>query len=171
MTRHSVAFTILALTGLVLTLPDPSFARPSFRPAFTGGSFRLVLPAPRGHFGHRITTPRAAFTVRPVRPAFTVPVTPIARSVALGPKPFRMHRRGLHGLPYPVTYGGDVPYFGTPYDPSDIPVYGPADDAAAPVSEAPRLRAATPDRGCRAEQVTVPKANAAGDSIITIVRC
>jgi hypothetical protein len=179
MVRHGLACTILALTGLVLAVPDPSFARPSFRPAFTGGPFRIVLPTgrPHRHFGPRHFAPRMGIG----RPAVTLPAHvapkvphPVVRPVALGPRPFRIHRRGFHGSPYPVTYGGDLSYYGAPYDPSDIPVYGSAaaDDATlAPVSVPSRGTTVAQERGCRAEQVTVPNAGRGGESAITIVRC
>jgi len=167
MTRHGL-FAILALTG-ALTIPDPSLARPSFRPAFTTGPFRIVLPTGRPHFsaGPRIH----AMTPRPA--AQNVP-RPVVRTAAAGPAPFRTHRR-FHGSLYPVTVATDGSYYGTPYDPSDIPVYAPlasTDDAAAPVAAVPpRLQAAAEERGCRAQRLLVPMATGQGESEITIVRC
>jgi hypothetical protein len=86
---------------------------------------------------------------------------------------FRIHRH-VRGSAYPVTVYPYGAYYGAPYDPSDIPVYGPsvvADDSPPPVVAMP-LNAPTPQpRGCRADQVAVPNASGAGESRITIVRC
>lgn len=177
MTRRWLAFTILALAGIVLTLPDPSFARPIFRPAFTGGPFRIVVPQSRPHFRHG---PRMGHhPLIPAKPQVraTVPVVtahPVVRTTAAGPRPFRMHRRGFRGSVYPVTVYPEGAYYGTPYDPSDIPVYAPlvSQDEATPPALAMPLRApGARARGCRADQVTVPNAGRGGESQITIVRC
>ena len=171
MTRHSLAFTILALAG-ALTLPDPSLARASFRPAFTTGPFRIVLPGARPRpvaAAPRIHRPRVA----PARAAILGPRPPIARTAAAGPAPFRMHHR-FHGSLYPVTVGTDGSYYGTPYDPSDIPVYAPIaapEEALGPVVATPGYPAVTQERGCRAQHVVVPMANGRGASEVTIVRC
>ncbi|MEA2930279.1 MAG: hypothetical protein QOG38_2707 [Hyphomicrobiales bacterium] len=167
MTRHGL-FAILALTG-ALIIPDPTLARPNFRPAFTTGPFRIVLPTGRPHFsgGPRVhaMTPR---------PATAKVLKPVVRTAAGGPAPFRTHRR-FHGSLYPVTVTTEGSYYGTPYDPSDIPVYAPpvsADDAAAPVSALPPpIQVAAEERGCRAQRLLVPMANGQGESEITIVRC
>ena len=166
MTRHGL-FAILALTGIVLTVPDPAFARPSFRPAFTTGPFRIVLPTGRPHFSGapRIHTPSRTITRNAAHP--------IVRTTAAGPAPFRRHHH-IRGSVYPVTVGADGSYYGAPYDPSDIPVYAPplADDTAAPVLTAPQPQSvATAERGCRAQRLLVPMATGAGESEVTIVRC
>lgn len=173
MTRHSLAFTILALAG-VLTLPDPSFARPSFRPAFTGGPFRIVVPQgrPHSHSGPRIGRPAVTAPARAVIPPAASP-RPIVRSAAAGPAPFRMHRH-VRGWVYPVTVYPYGAYYGAPYDPSDIPVYAPlasVDEQPGPVVAMPLRPPVAQPRGCRADQVTVPNASRGGESQITIVRC
>lgn len=168
MTRHGL-FAILALTG-ALTIPDPTFARPSFRPAFTTGPFRIVLPAGRPHFSG---APRI-HAMRP-RPATQHIPHPVVRTAAAGPEPFRRHHHRFRGSVYPVTVGSDGSYYGTPYDPSDIPVYAPmasTDDTAAPVfAVPPRYPLAAEERGCRAQHVLVPNASGRGESEVTIVRC
>ena len=176
MTRHSLAFTVLALAGVVLTLPDPSFARPSFRPAFTGGPFRIVVPQGRPHFHHG---PRMGGPLIPVKPQVRaagpgVTVGPIVRSAAAGRGPFRMHRRGFRGSVYPVTVYSDGAFYGTPYDPSDIPVYGPQvseQEQSGPAVAMPLRAPVAQPRGCRADQVIVPNGGRGGESQITIVRC
>jgi hypothetical protein len=167
MTRHGL-FAILALTGIVLTVPDPTFARPSFRPAFTTGPFRIVLPTGRPHVSGapRIHTPSHTITRNAAHP--------IVRTAAAGPALFRRHHHRIRGSVYPVTVGADGSYYGAPYDPSDIPVYAPplADDTAAPVLTAPRPQSvATAERGCRAQRLLVPMATGAGESEVTIIRC
>ena len=175
MTRRWLAFTILALGGVVLTLPDPSVARPSFRPAFTGGPFRIVVPQGRPHFhgGPRIGKPIGKPIAKPVAPGIphAIGAHPSLRTVTAGAAPFRMHRRHVRGSLYPVTTYSDGAYYGTPYDPSDSPVYAPlaVDDAPGPVMAMP-VPAPQP-RGCRADQVIVPNGNRPGESQITIVRC
>jgi hypothetical protein len=170
MTRHSLAFMILALAGIVLTLPGPAFARASFRPAFTTGPFRIVLPSA----GPRMMgTPGIHRSGTPARAAILPPRQSVTRTAAAGPGPFRMHHR-FRGSVYPVTVGADGPYYGTPYDPSDIPLYRPiaaADEALGPVIATPGYPAVTQERGCRAQHVVVPLANGRGESEITIVRC
>ena len=166
MTRHGL-LAILALTG-VLTIPDLTFARPSFRPAFTTGPFRIVLPTGRPRFSgapriHTIAT-------RAIHRA----AHPVVRTVAAGPAPFRMHRRGFRGSLYPVTVGTDSSYYGTPYDPSDIPVYAPlasVDDPSIAVATPPIPSTLAEERGCRAQRLLVPMATGAGESEVTIVRC
>jgi hypothetical protein len=167
MTRHGL-FAILALTG-ILIVPDPTLARPSFRPAFTTGPFRIVLPTGRPHFsgGPRIHTT--------AHPAIRHAAHPVVRTAAAGTAPFRLHRRGFRGSVYPVTVGSDGSYYGTPYDPSDIPVYAPlasVDDAPIATVAAPARDPAAPaERGCRAQRLLVPMATGAGESEVTIVRC
>jgi hypothetical protein len=158
-------FAILALTG-ALTIPDPSFARPSFRPAFTTGPFRIVLPAGRPHVAG---APRIHATSRTARRNAPHPVV---RAAAAGPAPFRMHRH-FRGSVYPVTVGADGSYYGAPYDPSDIPVYAPlaSTDDPAVLALPPRYPVASDEHGCRAQRVLVPRATGAGESEVTIVRC
>jgi hypothetical protein len=166
MTRHGL-FAILALTGL--TIPDPTLARPSFRPAFTTGPFRIVLPTGRPHVSG---APRI-HAMMP-RPATRTVPKPVVRTAAAGLEPFRRHQHRFRGSVYPVTVGTDASYYGSPYDPSDIPVHGPVagTDDAAPVFALPqRYPVATEQRGCRAQHVLVPNAGRAGESEITIVRC
>jgi hypothetical protein len=172
MTRHSLAFTILALAG-TLTLPDPSFARASFRPAFATGPFRIVLPSARPRMMGTPRMHRPAFTA-PARAAILGPRQPVTRTAAAGPAPSRMRHHRFRGSVYPVTVGTDGAYYGTPYDPSDIPVYAPIavpDEAPGLLVAAPADPAATRERGCRAQHVMVPMANGRGESEITIVRC
>jgi hypothetical protein len=176
MTRHSLAFTILALAGAVLTLPDPSFARTSLRPAFTGGPFRIVVPQGPPHFGGpRIGRPAMPAATPPVRSTGpTISPRPVVRSAAAGPALFRIHRRGFRGSVYPVTVYPDGAYYGAPYDPSDIPVYGPQvseDQQPGPALAMPLRPPVAQPRGCRADQVTVPNASRGGEAQITIVRC
>jgi hypothetical protein len=167
MTRHGL-FAILALTG-ALTIPDPTLARPSFRPAFTTGPFRIVLPTGRPHLSGAARFHGSAMMPKP----HLVP-RPVVRTAKAGLEPFRRHQHRFRGTVYPITVGGDESYYGTPYDPSDIPVYGPvaeADDAAAPMLTAQPYPVAVAQRGCRAQHVLVPNAGRAGESEITIVRC
>jgi hypothetical protein len=164
MTRHGL-FAILALTGIALTIPDPTLARPSFRPAFTTGPFRIVLPTRRPHV---FAAPRFRATVS--HPLSRNASHPVVRTAAAGPAPFRMHRR-FRGTVYPVTFGTDASYYGTPYDPSDIPVYAPItnpEEAPGPVLAMP---VAPEERGCRAQHVRVPSASGQGEREVTIVRC
>jgi hypothetical protein len=166
MTRHGL-FAILALTG-VLTIPDPTLARPSFRPAFTTGPFRIVLPTGRPHFSG---APR--FRATASQSLRRNASHPVVRTAAAGPAPFRMHRR-FRGSAYPVTVGTDASYYGTPYDPSDIPVYAPitnTDDAPGPLLAMPQSAVAPEERGCRAQHVRVPDATGQGEREVTIVRC
>jgi hypothetical protein len=166
MTRHGL-FAILALTG-ALTIPDPTLARPSFRPAFTTGSFRIVLPTGRPHLSGAPRVHGIAMMPKP----HIVP-KPVVRTATAGLEPFRRHQHRVRGTVYPVTVGADASYYGAPYDPSDIPVYGPAAEAddTAPVVTAQPYPVASAERGCRAQHVLVPNAGRAGESEITIVRC
>jgi hypothetical protein len=166
MTRHRL-FAILALTGLVLTIPDPTVARPGFRTAFTTGPFRIVLPMGRPHLsgGPRFHGP--AMTPKPPKAQ-----KPAVHTVKAGAEPFRRHHR-VYGALYPVTVGGDGSYYGAPYDPSDMPVYAPpiADEDAPPtLMRAQPYPVASAERGCSAQRVLMPNRYGA-ESEVTIIRC
>ena len=167
MTRHGL-FAILALAG-ALTIPDPTLARPSFRPAFTTGPYRIVLPTGRPHFSGapRIHRPAAMMPKPQIAPK------PLVRSANAGLAPFRQHHRRFYGGNYPLTTTTDGAYYGTPYDPSDRPLYLPpvADETDAPAMTAQPAPVVTAERGCRAQHVLVPNASRAGESEITIIRC
>lgn len=186
MLRHGLAFTIVALVGALLTMPESSLARGAgFRPAFTGGPFRIVLPRGRPNLAgrpgpHRVgKTPSPSIGAsHPVPPA-TGPEHPTAGVVADGTHHFRFlrYRRFGNSL-YPVTVGTDSSFYGTLYDPSDdVPVYAPpallgADDPFGPANTLSRqVQAPGQPRGCRAERVIVPSATGAGEGNVTIVRC
>ena len=176
MLRHGLTFTILALTGALLTVPDPTFARPSFRPAFTGGPFRIVIPSGRIHGGlHGAVRgmPRRALGHPLVSPK---PASPVQAALPReSGRPFRGVRyRRIGSYVYPVTVGADWSYYGMTYDPSDaITIYGPLAvaqsqaQAQAQAAEAPVKQS----HGCRAESVVVPSASGSGEGEITIVRC
>ncbi len=165
MTRHGL-FAILALTG-VLIIPDPTLARPSFRPAFTTGPYRIVLPTGRPHFSGAPRIHGPAMMPKP-----QVAAKPVVRSAKAGLEPFRHHRR-FYGSSYPLTATTDGVYYGTPYDPSDAPLYAPpvTDETAAPAVTAQPAPVVTAERSCRAQRVLMPKASGAGESEITIIRC
>ena len=182
MLRYGLAFATLALMGAVLTIPNPNPAEAAgFRPAFTGGPFRIVVPGfgPRFH-GRPGPHGPSKFLGPVLGGPHHVPPTanfghPATHTVAEGLRSFRILRhRQIGGYSYPVTIGTDGSFYGAPYDPSDeIPVYGPvpvgADAPLGPVlSQIPALD--TP-RGCRAERVIVPAATGGGEGEITIVRC
>lgn len=158
MPRHRYGFAALALAGLILTIPDPSTARPAgFRaPAFSTVPNRIFLPSfrPRFHTGSRMHGPVGRFrappsptgfaVTRPTMPFATVPsaytgmgVRPAIR-FAGGTAPFRLkHHRRINGWLYPLTVGPYESFFGTAYDPSDeIPVYAPPAEAAPPADTA-----------------------------------
>jgi hypothetical protein len=100
-------------------------------------------------------------------------VRPVTRS-ADGRHLMRVkHHRRINGANYPVTVGPDEEFFGTPYDPSDIPVFVPRTvEVPPPTPAAAPVAAPVPQpRTCRSEQVKVPEANGTGEREITIVRC
>jgi len=173
MLRYALAFTLLALAGALLILPDPTLARPSFRPAFTGGPFRIVIPGGRARLGG----PQRA-TARPIGQPLVSPrpVSPVQAALHTeGPRPTRSLRyRHFGRWGYPLTFGADWSYYGTPYDPSDAtPVDAATPDREAPqAADEPAPQAPTKEaRGCRAERIVVPAASGTGESEITIVRC
>jgi hypothetical protein len=166
MTRHGL-FAILALTGLSLAIPDPTAARPSFRPAFTGGPYRIVLPTGRPHVSGAPHIHGSTIVPR------SGAAKPAAHSAAAGLSASRRHHRfyGSYGSTYPVTYGAGGDYYGSPYDPSDIPLsVASTDDPPAPVLAAPPPEQIA-HRGCRAQHVLVPMATGRGESEVTIIRC
>jgi hypothetical protein len=185
MLRHGLA--TLALMGVALTIPDQNFAEAAtFRPAFTGGPFRIVVPSFGRHLsgrrgphgigpihGRTISTTGVRHPVRQANPGH-----PAVRTAAEGPRHFRVLRyRRVGNSLYPVTVGSDASFYGMPYDPSDdIPVYAPPVLGSADLTVPPSalsLRAPLPDEpiGCRAEHVRVPSASGAGEREVTIVRC
>ncbi len=165
MTRHGL-FAILALTG-ALTIPDPTLARPSFRPAFTTGPYRIVLPTGRPHFSGMPRIHGPAMMPKP-----QIASKPLVRTAKAGLEPFRHHHRRFYGSYYPLTTTTDGAYYGAPYDPSDRPLYLPpvADEMDAPVVTAQPAPIVTAERGCRAQRVLVPNKYGA-ESEVTIVRC
>jgi hypothetical protein len=181
MSRHFVAFALLALAG-VLALPDPSFAAPGgFR---GGGGFRAPVMMPRHARAGMVRHPHAIF--RPGAAQFRPPLAPrfasgLARTTVRAPfarLERRHHHRYVWPYVYPSTTDGDTGYgtFGTPYDPAGgIPVYAPPSitdvDAPPPPALPPRLSSTREENGeaCRSERVTVPAAE--GEREITVVRC
>jgi|GEM_PF-3094195 len=189
MSRHFVAFVILAVTGALL-LPDTSWAAAGGLRAggATAGRFLrtpfivhrnaragVLRPGREG-----VAMPRFGHT----RPAAHVRIPPAATGAFSTSRLVRLNHRGyINGWVLPITSGGDSAYIGTPYDPADaIPVYAPpvyappfAEDTEAPVQRSllPRLtnareETATPD-ACRSERVTVPASE--GEREILVVRC
>ena len=187
MSRHFVAFAVLALFGTALVLPEPSVAAPGgirgFRPPFRAP----VMIRPQARAGMLRGGPRAIRTHG--APQWRLPVAPrlshgLARTTVRAPfvRLERRHHRGyISGYGYPITTDSDAAYIGTPYDPSQaIPVYAPPSvtdlaDPAPPPMLAPRfsgtLSSARDENAeaCRSERVTVPAAE--GEREITVVRC
>jgi hypothetical protein len=164
MSRRSVAFAVLALTGAAFVLPAPAVAAGGMRGGMVGGGFRAPMVMPHG--------PRAVLPVSPraiARSAFTprlghglrghalrsqglgsgvrhaIPPSPHGYATTTPLRPFGRLARRHHGMYhqgwyFPTTIGDDVGYIGTPYDPSEtIPVYGPAPAYdEAPYPPAPR---------------------------------
>jgi hypothetical protein len=182
MSRHFVAFGLLALAGMLI-LPEPVEAAGGIR----GGArvhFRAPLmlkahPRPRAGIlraGRTIALPSAVALPLPAKPKLhpgpvrTTLAAPWSRLHRLH------HRRHLTGWIYPVTVGEDAAYIGVPYGPAEtIPVYGPQSSADAadpsPPRMAPRLTNVPAENqdACRSERVTVPAAE--GEREITVVRC
>jgi hypothetical protein len=179
MSRHFVAFALLALAGM-LAVPDPSFAAPG---AFRGaGGFRAPVMMPR-HARAMVRHPHAIF--RPGAAQFRPHLAPrfasgFARTSVRAPFA-RLERRHHHRYIWPYVYPSTTDdngygYFGTPYDPAGgIPVYAPPSitdvDAPPPPALPPRLSSTREENGeaCRSERVTVPAAE--GEREITVVRC
>jgi hypothetical protein len=182
MLQKSAGFAAIALAAAMLVVPDATFARGGGIGGFHGG-----IRAP--FFSPRAVIRRAPFMARTgAHPLFRAPSTlPPAVAVRLPvhthvAAPFshlvRRHHRGfINGWIYPLTFGDDFGYIGTPYDPGEtIPVYGPApamDPAADPPAPrpVPRLSSAREEGqdACRSERVTVPAGE--GEREITVVRC
>ena len=182
MSRHFVAFGLLALAGMLI-LPEPVEAAGGIR----GGArvhFRAPLmlkahPRPRAGIlraGRTIVLPGAVALPLPAKPKLHPgPV----RTTLAAPRS-RLHRKHHHrhftGWIHPVTVGEDSSYIGVPYGPVEsIPVYAPqpAEEAedSPPPRMAPRLTNVPAENqdACRSERVTVPSAE--GEREITVVRC
>jgi hypothetical protein len=191
MSRNIVALAALAVAGLALIVPDPSFARSGGMRSGFHGALRAPVIIPR----HRhIGTSRPVFRPNPVqfrplvaphRPLIAPRLTPaLARTTVRAPFA-RLSRRSHgayvygsnYGSTYPITSNDEGAYYGMPYDPgTPIPVYGPAPTAAEQAD--PAQPASTPrfsgvreedQEACRSERVTVPAAE--GEREITVVRC
>ena len=176
--RISVAACAAAVAGM-LWAPAQSNARGG---AGVGhGGFRPVMhPVPRIHFP-LVPRPRPLPQPRPLPLVHKHPVSFVHHPFAHR-HPFhtfaRRHHRGIYGgLPsygWPVTYGGDSPFYGSYYDPSDgtgsddPPVYTVPPAGVLPVLGASQTYV---DRGgCRSETIAVPSPGAAERSVI-ITRC
>ena len=187
MSRNIVALATLAVAGVTLVAPDPSFARSGgIRVGFHSG-LRAPVIIPR----HRqIGIPRSVFRPKPVqfgplvaphRPLIAPHLTPaLARTTVRAPfvrLSRRHHGAYFYGSTYPITSNDEGAYFGMPYDPgTSIPVYGPAPAAAEQAdpllpTPTPRLSGVREENHepCRSERVTVPAAE--GEREITVVRC
>ncbi len=190
-TRNCVVLAALAVAGVALVVPDPSFARSGGMRASFHGALRAPVIIPR----HRhIGGPRPVFRPKPVQfrpllaphfPLIAPRLTPaFARTTVRAPF-VRLSRRNhgayvygsTYGSTYPITSNDEGAYYGMPYDPgTSIPVYGPAPTAAeqadpAQPTSTPRLSGVREENqeACRAERVTVPAAE--GEREITVVRC
>lgn len=182
MSRNIIALGALALTGVVLVMPDSSFARGG---GFRGGFHGVRAPAIMARHA-RPLIPRAAFRGIPVQ--LRNPVIPhlnhglghgLARTTVRAPfaRLVRRHHGGLvSSWIYPTTTDGEASYIGIPYDPgAAIPVYAPApvdEQADSPaLPPAPRLSATRNENqeACSSERVTVPASE--GEREITVVRC
>src|SRR5205807_6441174 len=165
MSRNIVALAVLAVSGVALIVPDPSFARGG---GVRGGFHGLRAPAIIARHPHANILRHG---LRPNNFQFRHPVIPrlphgLARTTVRAP--FVRLARRHHGAfvsswIYPTTTHDASSYIGMPYDPGTaIPVYGPAagaaqaDPPAPPL--APRLSSAREENqeACRSERVTVP---------------
>jgi hypothetical protein len=200
MPRHRYGFAAaFALAGLILTIPDPSAARPAgFRaPAFTTVPNRIFLPSfrPRFHAGSRTHGPVGRFRAPPSPTGYAVtrPAMPFATApssyTGMGVRPvtrfaghtqaFRVkHHRRINGWLYPLTVGPYESFFGTAYDPSDeIPVYAPLVESApdtpadAAIPAPPRVPVLTVQRTCQTQVVKVATADGNGEREVNVVRC
>ena len=192
MLQKFAGLTAVTVAGLLLFVPDATFARGGIGGGFAG--FRGVARAPAAIHRQpfmmgtgRAALGRSAFGPS-ARPLSTV--VPVARHLPVHThvdRPFahfarrdhHHHRHFVSDYAYPFTTWDDGSstgsYIGVPYDPGTaIPVYGPApafDPDLAPLPP-PVPRIGMRDTGgeaCRAERVLVPGDK--DDREITIVRC
>jgi len=172
-----VAFTALALTGVVLVAAAPASSAPGFR-GLPGGRIGIPFIIRRNARAGLLHAPHFRFARAPFRQpeerlfpaprafATTTPLHPFAHLTR------RYHRLYWGGWTFPVTTNDDPldpGFIGAPYDPAEtIPVYGPA--PAAPRPPVGADVAARSRDVCRAERVTVPSGET-GERTITVVRC
>jgi hypothetical protein len=196
MSRRFVAFTVLALAGAALALPEPAFAAGGMR-GMPGGGFRAplimrhspraVLPTPLRAIARPAFMPRLGHAFGPHgfgHARHGIPPSPPGFATTTPERPFGRLARRHHGFYqsgwyFPTTIGDDggYGYIGTPYDPAAaIPVYGPApayDEPADPPARPATARVTNTEDGnrdsCRAERVTVPAGD--GEREIKVVRC
>ena len=129
MSRNIVALAVLAVSGVALIVPDPSFARGG---GVRGGFHGLRAPAIITRHPHANILRHG---LRPPTFQFRHPVIPrlphsLARTTVRAPfvrLARRHHRAFVSSWIYPTTTDDDSAYIGMPYDPGTaIPVYGPA---------------------------------------------
>ena len=183
MSRRFAVFTVLAVAGAALALPEPSLAA-----GFRGGVARTApFRAPMFHraarAGMHFRQPAAAKLFRLPATRALPPAFAHTNRATFGGLERRHHHRHVHrygyGYGYPFTTYDDGAYFGIPYDPAAaIPVYAPpsvTDLGDLPFPPPPRLSGTIvgprDDNGeaCRAERVVVPAAE--GERTINVVRC